>query len=67
MYTPEDRRNHRAGLVARSKPAPRTLADRIHELMRADHMLTRNGAKAQAEAEQEPASRAPRQMRTRRR
>jgi hypothetical protein len=51
-YTPEDRRNHRAGIVAKPAKAPRTLDDRARELMRQNHMLGRNSANAQALAEQ---------------
>jgi hypothetical protein len=52
MYTPEDRRNHRAGIVAKPAPAPKTLDDRIHEIMRSNHWLGRNAARALALAEQ---------------
>lgn len=46
-YTPADRRNHRAGVdvVRPVKPAP-TALDRVHELMRADHKLSRKAAEA---------------------
>jgi hypothetical protein len=54
-YTPTDRRNHRAGLVQRGRKAPKTTADRAHELMRQNHWLGRNTAQAQAEQEQRAA------------